>query len=336
MIGNGYGDRDLSFRCHQCSGEVNHDLLRVAKFRKDTENLLMNDWPLGGTILTPRDGHVDAPSSRGPLRARWPNTFPNRLVSIELRTQVLELIGQNPDVNPEMDDVKQLIEKAIQNKSVVRKVNSKGALESGALTRQERLPIRKMMSRYWENTSIFALELGGAVIRQSVFVDKMHGIDWLHSPAARQTMERLLIKYTRFIGIMALHPYNTAVPTLDVDLAWHTHQLSPKSYYNYTDRKCKKFIDHDDKIDEDALSTGFEWTSKTYEKLYQEVYSECTCWYCEGMYPISLFMTPDANFIFSDPEQKYLIVLQALRCQQIRESSKQLLRLRCGKALPTR
>jgi hypothetical protein len=67
-----------------------------------------------------------------------------------------------------------------------------------------------------------------------------------------------------------------------VDLGWHTHQLSPKPYYDYTVLKCKKFIDHDDKMDEDALNTGFEWTSKTYQKLFQGVYSECTCWYCEG------------------------------------------------------
>lgn len=72
---------------------------------------------------------------------------------------------------------------------------------------------------------------------------------------------------------MASYALHVAVPTLDVDLGWHTHQLSPKSYYDYTMQKCQKFIDHDDKIEEDALSQAFEWTSKTYEKLYQEVYS---------------------------------------------------------------
>ncbi len=43
------------------------------------------------------------------------------------------------------------------------------------------------------------------------------------------------------------------------------------------------FIDHDDKIDEVKLSTAFEWTSKTYEKMFSSVYSECTCWYCESI-----------------------------------------------------
>lgn len=279
--GTGYGDRDLSHICHKCGGEVNHDLLRVAKFKKDTENLIMKGWPLGGTILNATIGSPDAPSEE--MLSRHPETFPNRLVGVELRTAILELIKPGSTTNPTMNDVKELIEIAVHNKSTIKKVNNRSAFYSGALVRIERLSIRKMMSRYWENTSIFALELGGAVIRQGTFVDKMKNLDWLHSPAARDTMARLLTKYIRFMGIIAANPLHVAVPTLDVDLAWHTHQLSPKAYYIYTVETCKKFIDHDDKIAEDKLSDAFEWTSKTYEKYYNEVYSECTCWYCEAI-----------------------------------------------------
>ena len=67
-----------------------------------------------------------------------------------------------------------------------------------------------------------------------------------------------------------------------VDLAWHTHQLSPLSYYHFTTRKLFKFVRHDDKIEDDKLNDGFEYTSKVYQELYDEVYSECTCWYCEA------------------------------------------------------
>jgi hypothetical protein len=279
MNGSGYGDRNLDHVCYKCGGTVNHNILLVAKFKKDTENLIMNDWPLGGTIL---DSTVGAP--HGPPARDWqsyPHTFPNRLVGSHLRSSILELI--TPTNSPTMDSVKTLIEWAIIDKAVIRKVNNKTAVQPANLQRAERLAIRKMMSRYWENRSIFALDLGGAVIRQGAFVDKMHSLDWLHSPSARNTMNRLLTKYSRFITIIAHNPLNTAVPTLDVDLGWHTHQLSPNSYFTYTGKTCKKYIDHDDKIDEEALSTAFEWTSKTYEKLYQEVYSECTCWYCESI-----------------------------------------------------
>ena len=95
-------------------------------------------------------------------------------------------------------------------------------------------------------------------------------------------MEALLTKYDRFFQIMASHPDKVAVPTLDIDLAWHTHQLNPVSYYAFSVAKAHVFIDHNDKVDEDKLSMSFEWTSKAYESKYNEPYSECRCWYCES------------------------------------------------------
>jgi hypothetical protein len=299
LLGTGYGDRDFSYICHRCGGEINHKFLRLAKFRKDTEKLIMQDWPLGGTILSPASGAPEAPSEKE--WPSYPNTFPNRVVRIELRSRILELTKPNSSKKPTMDDVKNMIETAVKDRHVIRRCNSRSMSN---FLKGERLSIRKMMSRYWENASPFALELGGAVIRQSIFVEKMHNIDWLHSPAATDTMRRLLMKYARFIEIIASNPKQNAVPTLDLDLAWHTHQLSPKSYYDYSMRRSGKFIDHDDKMDEDALSAAFEWTSKTYEKLFQEVYSECTCWYCEGNSPLLISPTKKAPNTMqqSDPD----------------------------------
>lgn len=94
-------------------------------------------------------------------------------------------------------------------------------------------------------------------------------------------MTRLLTKYTRFITIMARNPTSVAVPTLDVDLAWHTAQLTPSAYLAYTLEHCDKFVNHDDKVADGVLRDGFEDTSKRYQKMFGEVYSECTCWYCE-------------------------------------------------------
>jgi hypothetical protein len=141
----------------------------------------------------------------------------------------------------------------------------------------------------------------------------MYSLDWLHSPAARQTITRLLEQYARFIEVMATFPLNSTVPTLDVDHGWHTHQLFPKAYFDYTVVKCRKFIDHNDKIDEDALSAGFEWTSKAYEKLFQEVYSECTCWYCEGKCLIQFFVSIAVVTLASYSRKEHIIFRQNLR-----------------------
>ncbi|KAF2468382.1 uncharacterized protein BDR25DRAFT_159839, partial [Lindgomyces ingoldianus] len=83
----------------------------------------------------------------------------------------------------------------------------------------------------------------------------MHNINWLHAPNTRDIMQRLIVKYERFFSLFAQYPGKTVVPTLDVDLAWHTHQLSPPHYYAYSTRLTggKTFVDHDDKIDESRL-----------------------------------------------------------------------------------
>ena len=86
--------------------------------------------------------------------------------------------------------------------------------------RAEKVAIRKMMASYWYNSSPFALDLVGAVIRQGSFIEKMHSINWLHSPALTSTMSRLIKKYERYFTIVAEYPSQVVVPTLDVDLAW--------------------------------------------------------------------------------------------------------------------
>src|SRR5947208_1503194 len=94
-------------------------------------------------------------------------------------------------------------------------------------------------------------------------------------------MTRFLKRYERFVELIAAHPDQAVVPTLDIDLAWHTHQLSPQAYFQFSVKKTGAFTDHNDRVDEDKLGSAFEWTSKAYHERYGEVYSECTCWYCE-------------------------------------------------------
>ena len=110
----------------------------------------------------------------------------------------------------------------------------------------------------------------------------MHNIDWLHSPALLSTMNRLIERYRRFVDLIAENPY-VCIPTLDIDLAWHTHQLHPRSYYIYTEKITTKLVDHDDKIEEGVLSDAFAKTSNLYQARYGEPYSECNCWYCAAI-----------------------------------------------------
>ncbi|KAI1496854.1 hypothetical protein F5X99DRAFT_398843 [Biscogniauxia marginata] len=283
LLGEGYGDGNFTHVCHKCGTVLTKEFLELAKFVKDVQGLLAHSRPMPATILE----NTGLPRTIAPyFKDRFPRTFPNRLIKRHLRSAVLQSLSPGRYQARSMNTVRGLIEKALSDSATIKKVENvrgKDALKKYRLGKEARMYTRKMMSRYWGNFSPFALELSGAVLRQGIFTEKMYKIDWLHSPAARDTMKRLIEKYSRFVEIMAANPKRIAVPTLDVDLAWHTHQLSPASYFNTMVEKTRKFIDHDDKIDENKLSDAFEWTSKTYQELYGEVYSECTCWYCEAV-----------------------------------------------------
>lgn len=276
LTGQGYGDGALRHPCPACDLVVCGELLSVAKFVGDTKALL-SSWnrPMPGTLLEPKTGMPTLVQDR---------SFPNRLLKSgcnSIRSTITHLITSYSIAEPTMDHVRTKIEAVLQNKTHVREI----AGIRGKLPTASRIAVRKMMSRYWENASLFAVDLRGAVMRQGIFVEKMCKLDWLHSPSARNTMWRALTKYGRFFAIMRADTAQVAVPTLDVDLAWHTHQLSPSKYYAYSHALTGRFTDHDDKIDETRLSVQFAWTSKQYQERYGEVYSECTCWYCECQLP---------------------------------------------------
>ncbi|OLN85440.1 hypothetical protein CCHL11_08010 [Colletotrichum chlorophyti] len=292
LHGTGYGDGDFSQLCTAgCNTLITFRLLCVAKVVGDTEQYLRENYTLPSTVLDPKTG-MPAVAEKQLKEV----TFPNKLIGQGISEKIQWLIKPGVQNTVTMGMVRDLVEIALSDGEtfagtrgtpVPLNKKDKDKVIKG-LTRTERFQTRKMMSRYWENHSIFALDLIGATVRQGVFVDKMYTIDWLHSPNARSTMDRLLQKYHRFMLIMTENPFSLCVPTLDVDLGWHTHQLAPKAYYQFCifntatkGTKEARFIDHNDKVDEHKLSNSFEWTSKVYLDKFNEVYSECTCWYCE-------------------------------------------------------
>lgn len=125
-------------------------------------------------------------------------------------------------------------------------------------------------------------DLVGCVLRQERFVEKMNKIDWLHSLVIYKSLAESALRYTRFFEMITDPTIKLIlVPTLDIDLMWHTHQLCMYGYF----RDCRTsaihtVIDHDDKIEEGRLDDGFSTTSKIYKERYKENYSICFCLYC--------------------------------------------------------
>ncbi|KAL8766036.1 MAG: hypothetical protein Q9209_007065 [Squamulea sp. 1 TL-2023] len=200
--GFGFADPDFRTSCHQCLTPITHETLRVRKFQNDRKALLQKDLPMPGTLLNTK-GRLQPLSHSRDLEDHAP-LFPNLLLKMFRSPSFEEL--DKPEAT--MNDVRSIIERVIQILQSRRILTKR--------SQEQRFAIRKMMSRYWNNSSMFALDLSGAIIRQGTFIEKMHAIDWLHSPAVHSTMQRLLIKYGRYFAILKIHEGKTAVPTLDI------------------------------------------------------------------------------------------------------------------------
>ncbi|RDB20076.1 hypothetical protein Hypma_013082 [Hypsizygus marmoreus] len=128
----------------------------------------------------------------------------------------------------------------------------------------------------------FSVDLVGAVIRQGSFVKKMHDLHWTESnffnnPEDEIALQHAISRYHAFLDLMAASPMVFLVPTLDIDLVWHTHQLLADQY----DWDCLtlvgRYIDHDDKVDENTLSSAFDLTCRAWKNRFGIRYTHCGC-----------------------------------------------------------
>jgi len=135
-------------------------------------------------------------------------------------------------------------------------------------------------------TLALATALFAAVIRQTSFTEKMHTHLWIRSPCTKGTLRRAISRYASFLYLMKSSRVKVklAVPTLEIDLAWHTHQLSSGSRYaNAMQILVGRFVNHDDGIDETKLGEGGKETSRAWMIEFGEGYRRCLCWDCETL-----------------------------------------------------
>ncbi|KAJ6565016.1 hypothetical protein DFH09DRAFT_919796 [Mycena vulgaris] len=138
--------------------------------------------------------------------------------------------------------------------------------------------IGRITSAYTDD-KLFSVEL---ILRQGTFVAKMHELQWTR-PGFFDTLEdetalrHAIARYHAFLDLMSSSPASFFVPTLDIDLAWHTHQLMASNYSNDTRQYVGRFIDHDDKVAESQLASSFDITCRAWKERYGVQYMHCGC-----------------------------------------------------------
>ncbi|KAI0495096.1 hypothetical protein KFK09_025243 [Dendrobium nobile] len=128
------------------------------------------------------------------------------------------------------------------------------------------------LNNHTETLNTITYDLVSAVKRQSSFYYQvcrpiMHDKRFLDGAAARYKGFLHLIKRNREKSTRYFY-----VPTYDIDLMWHSHQLQPISYQKDMVELLGKVLEHDD-TDSDRtkgkkLDTGFSDTTKQWEDAY--------------------------------------------------------------------
>src|SRR6202044_248532 len=97
------------------------------------------------------------------------------------------------------------------------------------------------------------------------------------------TLTRAIDRYGKYLELFKKYPRTLLVPTLDIDLVWHTHLCAPQQYRHTTASVAGRFINHDDTIATDALAGGLLRTKNLFRVRFGEEYVRCLCWDCEAL-----------------------------------------------------
>ncbi|RGP77135.1 hypothetical protein FLONG3_4650 [Fusarium longipes] len=154
--------------------------------------------------------------------------------------------------------------------------------EPGTLSGLCERPLKEYSKLFETYSSTLAEQLRDAVLRQASFVDKMNSFMWIRSPALEGTICRGISRYLNFCKLVKLST-TTVVPTLDIDLIWHTHQCTAKHYGQAMKTLAGKFVNHDDTIEKPQLGDGFAETRSLYRVHFGQEYRVCGCWDCQAL-----------------------------------------------------
>ncbi|KAH7905898.1 hypothetical protein BJ138DRAFT_1017075 [Hygrophoropsis aurantiaca] len=139
----------------------------------------------------------------------------------------------------------------------------------------------KILNAYQDDRP-FSIDLVEAVLRQGIFTKKMGDMGWLQSAAFKEgtkarILEDCIARYHGFLDLMASSPGTMFVPTLDIDLVWHSHQLMASRYLIDCEIYVGRSIDHEHTVEESRLSLAFDETCHAWLSRFHVPYMQCGC-----------------------------------------------------------
>jgi hypothetical protein len=127
--------------------------------------------------------------------------------------------------------------------------------------------LRKCISSFQGLIHPFSMSLPEAVIRQRSFSSKILSTSVGSSLGLTMALDR----FEKWFKLLQKNEI-MIVPTLDIDLAWHTLLLSPKKYDAYCQTVAGRFINHDDTVEQKSLNRQLFKTARLWFETYNQPY----------------------------------------------------------------
>ncbi|KAG8743104.1 hypothetical protein FRC10_000404 [Ceratobasidium sp. 414] len=257
----GYAQRQFMAVCGGtgCGFSITWDALCTKRFAEDVILCLQNtEATLGGTLMKTTSGDSDAIRGRQ-LTEDILTAFPSAGSAVQLA----ESLGWS------MEEVSRRLDKEFGMPT-----------PSTALPRFGKARIPFVLAAY-STPHAESFPAVAASHRLSIFISALHHIGYLTPGIFDQDAEPLLLALDRFHGFLDIATRGSSqrpmVPTLDIDLVWHTMMLRPHAYREATMKFVGRVLPHDDMVEEGTMGLAFDETVETWKERQKTPYSTCGC-----------------------------------------------------------
>lgn len=272
--GGGIGFAEPLFRhkCDWCERSFTRSIMGVRRFCDEvTERRAGSKVFFAETLLQPRSGRVD--EARG----------------VALTKRILSGIYARYALEPDCKE-ENVIQEAVDLSTTLKweASNLSDLIHQGLRPRKtqyqesEPLPRVQRIIAAYSTPGHASLDLVTAVLRQEGFVTKLKEVGWLCSmdgaiEGRTPALLRAIARYHAFLDLMSSKSQSLLVPTLDIDLVWHTHQLAATAYRSDTLRLLLRVPNHDDNVESTTLQAAYDTTAAAWRVRYGVPYSVCGC-----------------------------------------------------------
>ncbi|KAH7092848.1 hypothetical protein BKA62DRAFT_65279 [Auriculariales sp. MPI-PUGE-AT-0066] len=130
-----------------------------------------------------------------------------------------------------------------------------------------------------ETSLPFSIDLAAAVQRQGGFIERVVRFGWtadgfFDAIEPANGLVSAIARYHAFLDLVRTVP---GIPTMDVDLVWHTHQLMGETYRRDTARLVGRVLNHNDDVERmggrEVMKQRFDTTTAAWKARFGIAYS---------------------------------------------------------------